>query len=314
VNEPLPRRSRPGSWASLLRRQKRATLLPACAAILGALVAGLGLLHTAPEITAVPPGYIALVNNKGLLISDFEALTADSTGKAFESTSVAERRKALHDMIDEELLVQRGTNLDLPETTTEVRDAMKEAVNAQITAALKGRPPTDADLKTYYEAHIAAYSTTGSMSLRDLVLHVGGYQDIDQSTAQAEADAAEAIYQLRAGAPIDHVAEHFGMTDSGRAGNGEVLDFAAKLHLGRKLFDAASGLSDGEVSNPLSDNDGVHVLVMQHRNAPRSADFNSVRAKVYTDYMEAQSRHAQEESLKVYRREAHIILAPGAPS
>jgi parvulin-like peptidyl-prolyl isomerase len=143
---------------------------------------------------------------------------------------------------------------------------------------------------------------------------VGGYQDIDQSTAQAETDAAEAIYQLRAGAPIDRVAEHFGMTDSGRADNGEVLDFAANLHLGRKLFDAARGLKDGEVSNPIADSDGVHVLVMQHRNAPRSADFNSVRAKVYTDYLEAQSKRAQEESLKVYRGEAHIILAPGAPS
>jgi parvulin-like peptidyl-prolyl isomerase len=296
------------------RLPRRAILLPACAAIIGALVGTLGLLHRAPEMTAVPPGYIALINNKGLLISDFEALTAASTGKAFENTSVAERRKVLRDMIDEELLVQRGTNLDLPETTTEVRDAMKEAVNAQITAALKGQPPTEAELKSYYQAHIAAYSTTGSMSLRDLVLHVGGYQDIDQSTAQAETDAAEAIYQLRAGAPIDRVAEHFGMTDSGRADNGEVLDFAANLHLGRKLFDAARGLKDGEVSNPIADSDGVHVLVMQHRNAPRSADFNSVRAKVYTDYLEAQSKRAQEESLKVYRGEAHIILAPGAPS
>jgi parvulin-like peptidyl-prolyl isomerase len=264
-------------------------------------------------MTAVPPGYIALVNNKGLLVSDFQALTAGITGKAFESTSAEERRRVLKDMIDEELLVQRGMNLDLPETTTEVRDAMKEAVNAQITAALKAEPPTDPDLKAYYEAHHADYSTPGSMSVRDLVLHVGGYQDVDQSTAQAETDAAEAIYQLRAGAPIDRVAEHFGMADSGRADGGEVSDSAAKLHLGRKLFDAASVLRDGEVSNPLPDSDGVHVLVMQHRDAPRSADFNSVRAQVYRDYLAAESKRAQEETLKVYRREANIILAPGAP-
>jgi PPIC-type PPIASE domain len=296
-----------------VRWPNRAVLLPACAAICGALVAGLGLLHRPAGMTAVPPGYIALVNNKGLLVSDFQALTAGITGKAFESTSAEERRRVLKDMIDEELLVQRGMNLDLPETTTEVRDAMKEAVNAQITAALKAEPPTDPDLKAYYEAHHADYSTPGSMSVRDLVLHVGGYQDVDQSTAQAETDAAEAIYQLRAGAPIDRVAEHFGMADSGRADGGEVSDSAAKLHLGRKLFDAASVLRDGEVSNPLPDSDGVHVLVMQHRDAPRSADFNSVRAQVYRDYLAAESKRAQEESLKVYRREANIILAPGAP-
>jgi len=313
MSEARPRRSWSRSLA-LLRRGNRATLLAMCAAICGALIAGLGLLHKPVERTTVPPGYIALVNDKGLLVSDYEALTAAFTGKAFQSTSVAERRQALRDMIDEELLVQRGANLDLPETTTEVRDAMKEAVNAQITAALKAEPPTDSDLKAYYEAHQADYSTPGSMSVRDLVLHVGGYQDVDQSTAQAETDAAEAIYRLRAGQPIDQVAEHFGMSDSGRSDSGEVADFAAKLHLGRKLFDAASALRDGEVSNPLSDSDGVHVLVMQHRNAPRSADFNSVRAQVYLDYMNAKSKAAQEEGLKLYRREAHIILAPGAPT
>ena len=43
------------------------------------------------------------------------------------------------------------------------------------------------------------------MSLRDLVLHVGGYQNADQSTAQAETDAAEAVYQLRSGVAVERL-------------------------------------------------------------------------------------------------------------
>ncbi len=107
------------------------------------------------------------------------------TGKPFAQSTPTERDKTLHDMIDEELLVQRGMVLDLAETTTEVRDVIAAAVNAQIDAGARGQLPSDAQLQEFYQAHRLTYATIGTMSLRDLVLHVGGYQDMDQSTAQA---------------------------------------------------------------------------------------------------------------------------------
>jgi hypothetical protein len=292
-------------------RPQRAVVLPAVGAFVGLLVAGLGIFRASPEgVSVVPPGYVALVNREGILTSDFIAQTTAQTGKSFAETTQAERDKTLHDMIDEELLVQRALVLDLPETTTEIREAMTQAVNAQVDAGLLAQPPTDAQLKSFYDTHHADYSTMGSMTVHDLVLHIGGYQNIDQSVAQAQTDAAEAVYQLRAGASIGHVMEHFGFTDSGRVDNGEQLDFAAKLHLGDKLFEAASKMSSGEISDPLLDTDGVHVLVMDQRRAPRIADFDSARAKVYEAYKEVASRHAQEENLKILRSEAQILLAP----
>jgi hypothetical protein len=188
---------------------------------------------------------------------------------------------------------------------------MALAVNGQVDAGVLAQPPTDAQLKSFYDTHRADYSTMGSMTVHDLVLHIGGYQNIDQSVAQAQTDAAEAVYQLRAGAPIDHVMEHFGFTDSGRVDNGEQLDFAAKLHLGDQLFEAASKMSGGEISDPIVDADGVHVLVMDQRRAPRIAVFDSARAKVYEAYKAAATEHAQEQNLKILRSEAQILLAPG---
>jgi PPIC-type PPIASE domain len=295
---------------ALARRPQRAFLLPALGALLGMLVAGLALIRAAPQTLVVPPGYVALVNQKGLLMSDFIAQTATTTGKAFAETTSAERSKTLSDMIDEELLVQRGMALDLPETTTEVRDAMTAAVNAQVDAATKGSTPTDAQLQSFFDSHRSKYSTAGSMLVRDLVLHIGGYQNADQSTAQAETDAAEAAYQLRSGVSVDHVMEHYGLADSGRSDRDEVLDFAAKLHLGMKLFQIASVMSDGEISDPIVTGDGVHVLVMQRRRPPRVADFASVRPKVYSDYADAAAKSADEENLKILRKEAQILIAP----
>lgn len=301
------------NWRRAFRPPQRAAVLSAIAAVTGLAIGGYGLFHAAPQILATPPGYIALVNQKGILASDFMAQTASVTGKPFEQTSRAERSKTLQDMIDEELLVQRGVLLDLPETTTEVRDVMTAAVNAQSDAAVKATPPTDAQMKAYYDAHRSNYSTTGTMQVRDLLLRVGGYQNANQNTAQAQTDAADALYRLRAGAPIEQVMQHFGLVDSGRADAGEVLDFAAKLHLGAQLFAAAATLSDGEISEPIVDADGVHLLVMQRRRAPQAADFSSVRPKVYADTVASMEKRAQQDALVILRRDAQIVLAPEAP-
>jgi parvulin-like peptidyl-prolyl isomerase len=295
---------------ALAQRPQRTLVLPALAAVAGMVIAGLSTFRPAPQILTVPAGYIALVNQKGILTSDFMVQTAAVTGRSFAETSAAERNKTLHDMIDEELLVQRGMSLDLPETTTEVRDVMTAAVNAQVDVATKAQPPTEAELKAFYDAHRSDYSSVGTMQVRDLLLRIGGYQNADQSTAQAETDASEALYQLRSGVAVDHVMLHFGFVDSGRADAGEVLDFAAKLHLGLKLFQAAGALSDGEISEPIVEVDGVHLLLMRHRRPPRVADFAGVRPKVYSDYTESAAKRAQEEELKILRRDAQILVAP----
>jgi hypothetical protein len=287
-------------------------MLPAAAIASGLLIAGAALFRPAPRpIAAVPPGYVALVNQKGILTSDFIAQTQAESGTSFDRTTPQERRHVLHEMIDEELLVQRALVLDLPETTTEVRDAMAAAVNAQAAAPLLETEPTDAELRDFYDRHRAKYVIGGTMTVHDLVLRYGSYADADQSLPQAETDAAEAVYQLRSGAPLDYVKEHFGFADSGRVSDGEELEFAAKLHLGPKLYPVAAALGTGEISDPVVDTDGVHVLVMEQRQLPRPAEFSAVRDQVYSDFRAAQKQRASAANLAILRSQAQILLAPG---
>jgi len=259
----------------------------------------------------VPPGYAALVNQKGILLSDLMSQAMTELGKPFSEVTPPERARVLHEMIDEELLVQRAVVLDLPETTTEVREAMTGGVNAQVAAPLLAEQPSDEQLRASYDAHRSKYTADGSMSVRDLVLHIGGYENADQSMAQANIDATEAVYQLRAGASVDYVMEHFGFTDSGRTKNGNEPDYAAKLHLGDTLYAAASKLTEGEVSEPVSDKDGLHVIIMERRRPPTTADFASARSAVYADYREDIGKQAQRDNVRILRTQAQIILAPG---
>ena len=283
---------------------------------LAAGLAGLGLasavlIHPVDRTpTTVPPGDVALVNGAPILTNDFMIEVEAVEGQPFADVAPAVRSKILHEMIDEELMVQRALALDLPEQDTGVRSSLVSGVNALVTAPIQGQPPTDDELRAYYAAHRANYGTKGSMTLSDLVLHVGGSGAGPQSIGQALADAAQAAYELRSGAAVDTVEQHFGMAESGKVSGAE-QDFAAKSHLGPKLYAVAETLSDGQVSEPVADADGVHVLVMQHREAPIFTDYDAVRNNVYADYALARQTPAEQANLRLLRSKAKIVLAPG---
>jgi hypothetical protein len=301
------------SARGLLNPSRRRIALSVAGVVLGLALAAMGFFQRRgpPRQTTVPPGYAALVNGRGVLMSDFISEMQTETEKPFGETTAAERARVLRQMIDEELLVQRALALDLPETATEVRTALADAVDAQAAAPALAEQPTEAALFAYYQKHRARYESYGSMQLRDLVLHVGGFQNADQTFSQADADAIEAVYQLRSGASVEHVAEHFGLVDSGREGRGAELDFAAKLHLGSQLYQIAQRMSTGQVSDPIAASDGVHVLVMEVRRPPAVEDFPTARAQVYSDYRQALVRQAERANLGILRGHARILVTPG---
>ena len=309
-----PRRL-PGATSLLsviLARSNRSVALGLLAAALGLGVAAVGVFHSAPkhDVSTVPPGDAALVNGQPILMSDFIDETQKATGGDFAQATAAQKAAQLHSMINDELLVQRALALNLPEEDTMVREALVEGVSNEIADGVLANPPSEDALRAYFAVHQGEYASKGTMNLTDLVLKVGGFENVEQSVSQALADAAQAVYELRSGSPLDEVRQHFAMEESTKA-NGDNLDFAASIYLGPKLFAVAKGMSDGQVSEPIVDKDGVHVLVMHHRQAPVPADFDAVRNNLYFDYIKAEEAKQQATLLKYLRSTANIALAPG---
>jgi parvulin-like peptidyl-prolyl isomerase len=308
----VSRTSRRGVIGPLVSAEFRGVTLPAIAAIIGLAVAGWSLFRaSAPPATSVPPGVAALVNQRPILTSDFISEAETEISIPFEQITDDQRAKVLHGMIDQELLVQRALALDLPETTIEVRTALADGLNAQVDAPALAVSPTDDELRAYYLAHRAAYASEGTMTVHDIVLKVGGYQNVDQDFGQAEADAEEAVYKLRSGEALADVMEHYGFVDSGRVQNDTEFDFAAKIHLGDKLYAVAETLNDGDISDPVEMDDGVHVLIMDTRVLPHYSDYEAVRAQVYNGYRDQLRAKAEAENLAYLRANATILLAPG---
>jgi parvulin-like peptidyl-prolyl isomerase len=306
----MPNRS-PGRVRQYLAADMRGVTLPLLAAVIGAGVGFYSLFHAAPKkLVSVPAGVAALVNQRPILMSDLMNEAETELAVSYDQITDDQRAKVLHDMIDQELEVQRALALDLPETTTEVRTALADGLNAQVAAPALAITPTEDQLRAYYTAHRSEYASEGSMTLHDIVLKVGGYQNADQNFGQAEADAEEAVYKLRSGQSLADVMEHYGFENSGKV-NGTEFDFAAKIHLGDKLFAVAQTMTDGDVSDPIETEDGVHVLVMDQRLPPHYSDYTAVRAQVYNGYRDMLRKQAQADNLNYLRANASIQLADG---
>ena len=291
---------------------RRSLTLLAIGAITGIAIAGYGLFTAkGTRVHGVPPEAIALVNQRPILRSDFITQVQTQYSERFAATTPAERRKVLDDMIDEEMMVQRGLEVDLPSFDPDVRSALVAGVELQLFADVLAQKPSDSQLQTYYDQHRAQYIRDGVMQLRDLVAIASPQRPL----GAAARDATAAVLALRQGAMLDIVMAQFSLADSrrlmdsGHIDTGDVFDFAARARLNPAVFAAAAMLATGEVSNPVMSADGVHVVVMVKRRPPAQRSFLEVGSEVWRDVTEDAKRKVREHNLRYLRTKNDIQVA-----
>jgi hypothetical protein len=275
----------------------RSLVLMALGAICGLGLAGYALFTARGTSTLhVPAEDVALVNQQPISRMDYLVQLQALFGVDLQHSTAEQRKKVLDDMIREELFVQRGKELDVASSDPEVRSALVNAVELEIAADALSSQPTEAKLRTYFEAHRAKYSSEGIMTVHDFLF---------PSTASSA--ASEAVEVLKGGAAPEALSR-FKERESGKGGD-EQFYFAVRIHLGDQLFDIARGLADGQVSLPIQAPDGLHVLYMVSNKKPRPRDFTAVRDQVLTDFRSeaiANLRIGDEDFL---RKRANILLA-----
>jgi len=287
--------------------------LMALGALIGLLIAGYGLFTArGTRSRGVPPEAVALVNQRPILRSDFMTQTQAQFTLPFAQTSAAQRRQTLDDMVDEELMTQRGLEIDLPSYDPDVRNALVAGVELEVGADALAQLPTQQELQQYYAEHKDRYSSEGVMQLRDLVVQGGA----GHPGAAARAVAAAAVAALRHGQGLELVARQYGLADSGRfmdAGHvdtGDIFQFAVRAKLDDALYAAAIALRDGEVSDPIQEADGVHVIAMVRHVFPVAQSFEDAQNKVFADFKKDAQDRVQQANLKYLRSRADIVLAP----
>jgi len=294
---------------------RRSMLFLTLGALLGLAIAGYALFTAkGTRARSVPPQDLALVNDRPILRSDFMTQVQTQFGVAFAQSTPEQRARVLQDMLAEELLVQRGLEIDLPSFDPDVRAAMVAGVELEASANVLAQPPSDEQLRAYYHSHAGKYMTEGTLRLRDLVLRTGSAVSADQ----AMQTAAQAVSALRAGTPLEQVASRYGLQDSGRlmqAGQidtGEILEFAVKAKLGPELYAVVAALGGGLVSDPIRQRDGAHVVVMLEHKLPVQQEYSAIADQVWADYRNDALAQVRAANLRYLRRRASILLSDDA--
>ena len=274
---------------------QRSLFLAGTGAIIGLLMAGYALFTAKGTSTLVLPAEdVALVNQQPIARSDYYLQLKALYNTDYEHATAEERKKVLDAMIREELFVQRGKELDVASVDADVRVAMVNAVEQSIAADVIAGRPSDDTLKTYYVENRAVYSSEGWMTLRDLVFPLSS--------------AAVAEQALTSRQNVDAVVAEFRGKDSGRV-KGEEFYFAAQIHLGDTMFEAAKALANGTVSAPMPSPDGVHILFMMDNHPPVPQSFEEARARVLNDYQKAAIARLLSGDEQFLRKRANVLTA-----
>lgn len=299
----------PGKKSDFFRADKistsRATIFYAIGVVGGLVIGGIGLFTARGTTTnVVPPQDLALVNNVPILRSDFETQLENETGLKFTEASRAEKIRVMNEMLREELLVQRGLELNFAETDQASRNALVSAVEQQAIAEVTTSQPTEKQLRKQFEDHRAQYATEGTMTVNNLL----ALESIDPSVPDPRDRAEKAAAALRDGVPLLEVEQRYNMVRD--KFYKEDFYFAAKIHLGDKMYEKVVNLNAGDVTDPmLGQNDNYHVIQMISNTRPVPLSFERSRSQVLTDYKNNEQARLMNNAVSFLLNRAKVLIA-----
>lgn len=132
--------------------------------VAGAGIAASGLVRPGND-DALPANAVARVNDRLILRDTWLRAVAAVAGERRAPLSDADRRHILDRLIDEELLVQHGVALGLPENDARLRDTLVSEVMLSATGA-EARVADDAELGRFYADNTAFFAPTQRLRVR----------------------------------------------------------------------------------------------------------------------------------------------------
>lgn len=289
------------------RARRWGTGLLAAGALAGLAAAGADLVAGARPDAPLASDSVASVNGVPIARAEYERALAALAADRREGLQPSDRAHVLERLVDEELLLQRALELDLPRLERRARGLLVAHVIQGVVATAAGEPGEE-ELRSFYEAHRDRFHQPGRVRVEGLWVRA----EPERSAAAAEARAREAARRLRAGALLESVARELG--DPGLTAPGGWLA-PAKLrdYLGPTAARSALALEPGEVSEPIRSVGGYQILRLRDREPLRVPPFEVIRGTVAAELRRAREEEALRDYLKALRADAVIHRAIDPP-
>ncbi len=286
--------------------QRHRLLLLAGGASIGLLIAATSLFIDARRSADyLPAGAAAGVGARFITQKEYRAqierLAADKRNPLTE----ADRVYALDRLIEEELLIQRGVEIGLTQSSPPVRKAIAAAMITQIVAEAAADEPTQAELRDLYAQNADFFSSPGRLHLRLIRIPLRNAPDSALQSARA------AHRSLLAGEPFATVQKTWGDSSGLPLPDTPLPPMKVADYLGPSLTRAAMELEPGRFSKPIKSGSTYNILYVVARERPSTPQLADIVDQVAAEYRRQAGDRALREYLDWLRDRAHVVLQPG---
>ncbi len=311
-----------------------------------------------PLLTAdtVVEEIIARVNNQIITRSEYlhnkELLKqeAQQQDPANAEKIIAERDKdVLRDLIDEQLLLEKGKDLGITAETDVIKrldemrkemhmDSMEDLEKAAqsqgisyedfkqnlknqiirqqvISKEVGSRMSVSKDeLQQFYDDHKAQLEQPEQIRLSELLISTekkdkNAPGDEAQLVAAAQVKADDLVAQLRKGAHFDDLAKK--NSDGPTASQGGDLGYFKRATLAKELEDKTFAMKPGEVSDAIRTKQGFVILKVTEHQQAGVPPLSEIEGKVQDALYMQKLQPALRAYLQKLREEAYVVPAPG---
>ncbi len=203
--------------------------------------------------------------------------------------------------------VPKGQNLDalLKQAGYQGQAQLKELVaesdliNQEVQKLQNAIPVTDAELQTYYKAHLKDYSTPEQVCARHILL-------------KTEADAKAVMKDLANGA--DFATEAKAKSVGPSAPQGGDLGCFGRGQMVKAFEDAAFNAPVGKVVGPVKTQYGYHVILVSKHSKASTKTFSEAKSAVEKAYRQAQTDQKVQAMVKASGIKTFPDLLPSPPA
>jgi len=271
--------------------------------VVGFLLAAVGALT--PTTETATNDVVARVNGKAITAEEL-AFALERSDKA-KSATRAQRLEILNQLVDQELLIQRGVEIGLLEADHTVRKTIAMTMVDSIVTEVLAKEPLEEELQTFYQSHLAVFTTLP----RAYVQQIFCGEEPDRTDAYTRAEQAHDA--LTRGVSFQEVSALYGSANAAALPEGLTPLPVLRRLLGPTLSDAVLAMKTGEISAVLATSAGYTVLRLVDQQAEQTLPYEAVKQEVRAEYLHRRRDDALQHYLDRLRQEATIILSPKAP-
>jgi len=266
----------------------RLTPLLAAGAAAGLAVAIFGLIRE-NRPRPLPADAAARVNETIISNEDYARALERFGRDSQEELSDSDTKWVLDRLIDEELLIQRGLDIGLADSSPAVRNVLVQAIIESVVAEAGAQEVSRDDLREWFANNLLLF--TGEPSYRI---------------------AAYSFPTEREAARTDTIGDADRLVDARRLEVPDTLLPLRKLrdYVGATATDRVAKLGPGEMTTPFEVNRLWLKIFVIEREPGGLADFDSDIKRIEAEWRRRSSDRALRDYLKKLRRDADVVARP----